>query len=215
MTLNQLYFGNPHRKNLNYLNTNNYLDTLLTELQNFPYPENDSDKSLAELNDLVALVERISQNQEIVNRFIAYDSEMEYGIAYALSKAGEDKEKVLELIKQVKQDINPLLVKIKFYYQRIRPYQLAMYRNVPLYPFRSVAADSPSYPSGHAFQSCVYLQVLGNKYPTHYKLIQELCNDIVWSRMYLGQHFASDCDFSVYMADAVCNHPEFKRKYGL
>jgi len=215
MKLNELYFGNPHKKNLNYLNTTNYLDTLLSELQSYPYPENEGEKSLAELNDLVSLVERISENKELVNRFIAYDCEMEEGIAYALSKVGEDKEKVLELIRQVKADINPLLTKVKFYYQRIRPYQLAFYRNLPLYPFRSVTADSPSYPSGHAFQSCVYLQVLGNKYPNHFKLLHELCNDIVWSRMYLGLHFASDCDFAVYMSDAVCNHPEFKRKYGL
>jgi len=215
MTLTDLYFGNPHRKNLKYLNTPTYLDTLLEELKNYPYPENDSEQTLTELNDLVVLSDGIANNNDVVNRLHAYDSGFEEAIVYALEKSGVNREEVKKLVREVHDDITPLLVKVKYHYQRVRPYQLAIYRNVPLYPFRSVAADSPSYPSGHAFQSSVYLNVLGNKYPSHYKLIQELVNDIIWSRMYLGFHYASDCDFAVYMADIVTKHPQFVKKYGL
>lgn len=215
MKLNELYYGTPHKKNLRYLNTPSYLDTLLTELQNHPYPSNDSEQSLSELRDLVVLTDGISDKTEILNRFRAYDVDFEEAIAYALEKAGVNKTDVENLMNQVKEDINPLLVKIKHYYQRVRPNQLALYRDIPLFPYRSVSADTPSYPSGHAFQSSVFLQVLGNKYPAHFKLIHELVNDIIWSRMYLGLHYASDSDFGVFMADAVSNHPEFKRKYGL
>ena len=215
MTLNELYFRNPNRKNFRKLNTETYLDTLLTELTNYPYPENDSEQALTELNDLVVLTDGIANSPDLLKRFAAYDSNLEEAVVYALEKAGVNRAEVEKIVQDLKEDVGPLLVKVKYHYQRIRPYQLALYRNVPLYPFRSVAADSPSYPSGHAFQSSVYLQVLGNKYPAYYKLIHELTNDVIYSRMYLGLHFASDCDFAIYMAEAVANHPEFKKKYGL
>jgi hypothetical protein len=57
--------------------------------------------------------------------------------------------------------------------------------------------------------------VLGNKYPKYWRPLQDLADDIIKSRIYLGLHYQSDCDFAHYMADSVLNHPDFKKKYKL
>jgi len=109
----------------------------------------------------------------------------------------------------------PLLVKLKYAYNRPRPYQLANYKKMPLFVWRARSADSPSYPSGHCFQSKIYAEVLGNKYPKYYKALNELANDIMYSRQYMGAHYPSDSEFAIYVAEVVMKHPEFAKKYKL
>jgi hypothetical protein len=46
-------------------------------------------------------------------------------------------------------------------------------------------------------------------------LPEDLADDITKSRIYLGLHYQTDCDFGYYMADLVLNHPDFKKKYKL
>jgi membrane-associated phospholipid phosphatase len=84
-----------------------------------------------------------------------------------------------------------------------------------LYPFDSKSADTPSYPSGHTFNSKIYCAVLGNKYPKYFQNLLALAQDCSDSRMYMGLHYASDCAFGSYAADCILDHPEFKKKYKL
>jgi hypothetical protein len=76
-------------------------------------------------------------------------------------------------------------------------------------------ADTPAYPSGHAFQAKVISEVLGNKYPKHYHSLKQLSDDICMSRLYLGVHYQSDIDMGIYAADSVLGNKEFKVKYGI
>jgi hypothetical protein len=106
-------------------------------------------------------------------------------------------------------------MKLKFFYQRPRPYQVAQYYKAKLFPFKSGSAISPSYPSGHSFQARLLTELIGNKYPEHYEFLKSLTHDISMSRMFLGLHFASDIDFAVYCAKAVAQSKEFTSKYGI
>lgn len=214
-SVNDLQYGNPDRRNNIYLHTESYLDSLLEELTNYPFPLNDSEETKAEIQELMTLTDQISYNEDLLNRFDIYDKEFEEYMTQSLVNSGISLAEADVLLQSVKTDTKPLLVKLKYHYQRVRPYQLSKMLGLELISFSSVAADSPSYPSGHAFQSRVYAEVLGNKYPQFHKALHELATDIMWSRMYLGVHYPSDCQFADYVAQVVCNHPEFKRKYKL
>ena len=215
MKLNDLYFGNTNRTHLQYSKIENYLDTLLDELKNYPPPQNDSEIVRKELQDLTVLTTGLAQDQNLLQRFQYYDTKFETAFIDMLTQNGIDKAEVENLIKEIHDDIVPLLVKLKYFYQRVRPYQLAYYQQIDLHPFSSLTADSPSYPSGHAYQSKIYVEVLGNRYPHLFKPLADLGNDVIWSRMYMGLHYASDCDFAVYAAEIVAQHPEFRKKYKL
>jgi membrane-associated phospholipid phosphatase len=116
-------------------------------------------------------------------------------------------------MKDIHNDITPLIVKLKYSYQRIRPNQLAYMLQMRLYPYKSNFSDTPSYPSGHTIQAKVYCEVLSNKYPQYHHQLISLADDIANSRLYMGVHYPSDNKFGKYVSDLILNHPEFKTKY--
>jgi hypothetical protein len=208
-----LVFGNPTIEIAPLLKKSTYLDSLTNEINSYTPPANNSTESQQELQALVEYVNNLSQNPALIERYNLYDKGLSSLFAEKLDKVGISD--TFNLIKEIEEDITTILVKTKFHFQRIRPYQLAYYYNVPLYPFPSVTANTPSYPSGHAFQATVIGNVLGNNYPTFFRPIMELVDDICNSRMYMGLHYESDIKFGKYMADLVVNHPDFKAKYKL
>ncbi|MBM3201305.1 MAG: hypothetical protein FJZ56_02730 [Chlamydiae bacterium] len=215
MHINELQYGNPDRNHFYYLNKTTYLDTLLPELQSFPFPANDSEETKAEIQELINTTNQLADNEELVRRFDLYDNSFEKYMVEILAQSGIPFGDVDVLLQSIKDDIKPLLVKLKYHYQRVRPYQLSKMLGMELISFKSTAADSPSYPSGHAFQSRVYAEVIGNQYPKYHKALHDLATDIMWSRVFMGVHYLSDSQFSDYVASVVCNHPEFKKKYKL
>ena len=214
MSIN-LAYGNPSREFLPTLREENYLDSLLTELKNYPPPAYDSPDQEQELSQLVTLTDSLYSDKAMEERYKYYDANFEKYIVTILQNAGIKKDEIEAIIQEVKADINPLLMKLKYHYQRIRPFQLALYFNSPLYPYLTSFSNSPSYPSGHSYQAKIYCEVLGNKYPMYYQSLQQLADDISASRMYLGVHYKSDIDFGKYCADLVINHPDFKTKFKL
>jgi hypothetical protein len=215
MNINEIPFGNPDRISLNYLNKESILDSLLDELKSHPYPLNDSEKAKQEVTEIAVASLNASENNEILDKFRIYDSLFDTYILDSLSKNGIKKEDVQKLIDDINQDILPIIVKLKYHYQRIRPLQLSKILDISLIPHQSLSANNPSYPSGHTIQSRVFAEVLGNRYPQFYKPLHELATDIMWSRLYMGVHYPSDCQFGDYVAKVICNHPDFKKKYKL
>lgn len=214
MELNDLKFGNPIREFLIYLKSENFLDSLLPELTSYAPPPNDSDVAAQELAKLVELTNSFSNDLEAQKRFDSYENFEEFFISQLVNEGISEKD-ITDLIVSLHQDIVPLCVKIKYHFQRVRPITLALYKKVELYPFNSCYVNSPSYPSGHAFQALVYAEVIGNKYPKFYVPLKNLAIDIANSRIYKGLHYESDVLFANYAASLVCNHPDFKKKYKL
>lgn len=211
----ELIFGNPNRRLYLFLKQESYLDSLLNELQSYAPPSNDSPEIQNEIHELINFVNGISFDTEFQKQLKVYDDNFEEYIIKALSSQGINEAEVRNAVNEMHDDIIPLIVKLKFFYKRIRPSTLAAYYELPLYSFESKTADSPAYPSGHTIQSIVYCEVLGNKYPKFYKALMEVAKDITLSRLYMGLHYASDCDFGGYVAEVILKHPEFRKKYKL
>jgi hypothetical protein len=210
-----LTYGNPSRNYLPYLKTESYLDSLLSELASYPFPSNNGQDVIDEINQLINYTNTLSSDEVVQKRYKLYDTKFEEYFVNVLTNMGLDRQEVSDTIKQIHDDVVPLVVKLKYHYQRVRPYQLSHILSMRLYPFESQTSMTPSYPSGHSVQSKLYADVLGNKYPKYYKQLQALAADISESRLAMGIHYPSDILFSEYVSELCLNHPEFKKKYRL
>ena len=70
----------------------------------------------------------------------------------------------------------------------------------------SKTVDTPSYPSGHAFQAYYLAGVLGDRYPEKrdiFKRIARRCDEV---RVTAGIHYPSDGEFSKRLVNYIFNY---------
>lgn len=210
---NSIFYGNPTTEQLKSIQTKGLVCDLFDSLIEYPLNSNNSEKTKNELNEIAQDIKILSEpeNIEYLNRYKAYDK----GLVHFLSLLFKEKniEDFPELAKDIIADINPLITKLKFNYQRPRPYQLAHAYELNLFPYPSNVAQSPSFPSGHALQAFVILNVVGNKFVDLYDFCQEIIEDVCNSRVYLGLHYPSDNEYAKFVGNKILKHPEFTKKY--
>ena len=214
MEFNDLIYGNPTHDQLGFIQGTCLVDDLFDTFKDAVVPKNDSELVKDELNEVADSLAVMSQpeNQNYLKRYLAYDR----NLIQAISSIFKQKDiEVEELVTDIVKDIQNLIFKLKFHIQRPRPFQLAQYYKLKLFPYKSFSAHTPSYPSGHTVQAIVILNVLGNKYPTEYQYCKELIEDVVYSRVYLGHHYPSDNEGGREIGKAILKHPEFTKKYGI
>jgi hypothetical protein len=212
MDFNDLTYGNPTQEQLGFIKTPCLVDNLFDDLKKSILPNNDSELVKEELNEIVDSISVISQpeNQDYLKMYLAYDRNLIQTISSLFKQKGYNVE---ELVVDIVEDIQGMILKLKFYYQRPRPFQLAQYYKLKLFPYKSFSSQSPSYPSGHTVQAIVILNVIGNKYPNEYQYCKQLIDDISYSRIYLGLHYPSDNEGAKEIGKAILKHPEFAKKY--
>ena len=210
----KLGYGNPNQYDLHLLKQETYLDSIQSELIDFFPPDNDSQETDAELQQIIQGVNSIVENEELVRRYSIYDAKLtEYISNVLVAQMPNEKVNIKALIVDILNDINPLLAKLKFKVQRPRPYQLAYTKKLFLYPIPTLFSSTPSFPSGHAYQSKIICEVLGNLYPKFHAQLTHLYNDISYSRLYMGVHYDSDIKAGLFLAEKVLLNKEFKTKY--
>ena len=215
MNLDEITFGNPNIEQLAYIQKESYLDYLFEELSTYTFPKNSSEATKEELNQIVDCLATLEGKEEYIKRYKTYDAHLKKYFIDGLVKGLENEDEVKVLVNDIMEDIKPLLVKLKYHFQRPRPNQLAQYYKLKLFPYQSISADSPSFPSGHSFQGRILTEVLGNRYPKTYSFMQKVFKDISYSRLYMGLHYQSDIDVAIFSADRVLADKEFKQKYKL
>jgi hypothetical protein len=214
MEFNDLTYGNPTHEQLGFIQATCLVDDLFDSFKDAVVPKNDSELVKDELNEVSDSLALMSQpeNQDYLKRYLAYDR----NLIQAISSIFKQKDiEVQELVTEIVVDIQNLIFKLKYHIQRPRPFQLAQYYKLKLFPYKSFSSHTPSYPSGHTVQAIVILNVLGNKYPTEYQYCKEMIEDIAYSRVYLGHHYPSDNEGGRELGKAILKHPEFTKKYGI
>jgi hypothetical protein len=215
MEFNNITYGTPTAQDLNLIQSDGLLDDLFEKLKtSLSFPENDSELVKDELNEIEDCLATMSQpeNQNYLKRYQSYDRNLIQALTSIFKQRNIDVE---ELCNDIVKDTQGLITKLKYYYQRPRPRQIAQYYKLKLFPYKSFSANTPSYPSGHCVQSVVILNVIGNKNPTQYPFCKELIEDIAYSRVYLGHHYPSDNEGAKQVGNAILKHPEFTKKYGI
>lgn len=215
MNLDLIAYGNPNQNHVSWLNRESYLDTLFAEITHFTFPKNSSEATKEELNYLITRIKETQVDKEKQKLYQTFDIYLdEYYIKF-LSQYDIPREKVQPVIESIHDDIKPLIVKLKYFFQRPRPFQLAYYYKLKLMSFMTLGADSPSFPSGHAIESKVLSEVLGNMFPQLYAPLSKIADEVCDSRIGLGIHYQSDIDVGIYVAEKICETKEFMIKYQL
>lgn len=211
--LDSITWGNPLQKHLLHLTPNkSMLEKHIPELIKFLPPKNSSKATREELNQIVDYLADINADKNALGRYLTYDIS---SIVKPYAKLIVEKELdgAAEIVDELLDDVIPLVYKLKFYFQRPRPYQLAHHYKIKCFPFATRSGDCPSYPSMSVVQAKLLTYVLGNLYPQHFDILEKLSNDIEYSRQYLGVNYTSDIDYSTHIVDLITKDAEFKEKY--
>ena len=99
-----------------------------------------------------------------------------------------------------------IIIKLKYKYNRPRPYQLAPILGIELKSALVDSANTPSFPSGHACQSKLVANMLCIIYPECIEDFQKMAEKIAYSRYIGGVHFPSDLVYGDELADWMINY---------
>lgn len=88
-----------------------------------------------------------------------------------------------------------LITKMKWLYNRPRPYQVAQQVGVAFLPMDSKTAHTPAYPSGHTIQGYLLASHLSGVAPQHRAAFMDLAHRCAWGRVVAGHHWPSDVVF--------------------
>jgi hypothetical protein len=162
-----------------------------------------------ELDELIRLVPQRARQAE----FIRQADEDFVGLFLGLCRRLGVRCSREELTRR-KNEAAILITKIKWQYNRPRPYQFAKLHRVPFSPLSSKTAATPAYPSGHTIQAFLLADYLGKRFPHHRSSFENLARKISKSRAVGGYHWPSDLRFGKKVADAItkgsamgsCNH---------
>ena len=158
-------------------------------------PKNDSEESMDELmllDSLPVIEEFVDTTDDIFPHFEKYFKE-------------KDLEFPEEELKDIVKDTSPIILKLKYHYNRPRPQQLANAKGLKFHQETLDSSKTPSYPSGHATQGRLIANILGDKYPEHKSEISKLGNEIGTGRLVAKVHYPSDDLFGKELGNSLYN----------
>src|SRR5690606_16995498 len=127
---------NPTHSQKNQLLKKNYLDSIYEEFKDVRFPDNNTKTAQSELNDIVDYITDITTeiNKEHLQRYWYCDQNLAQFLVNNLSGSKVD---ILALYKEVETDLSPVILKLKYAFNRPRPSQLAYYYKLKLFPINN------------------------------------------------------------------------------
>jgi len=114
---------------------------------------------------------------------------------------GEDKQ-----VKNLVDESQPIILKLKKYFNRPRPKELAKNFGVKLKDIELDSMKTPSYPSGHSTQGYLISEMLKDKYPEKSKELDQKAKDISDSRNIARAHYKSDSEIGKNLGLDMAKH---------
>ena len=208
--VNELTYGNPNAEQDILIRKEGEFDYIANHYMSKPYPNNDGDYAKKELVEIRDAMKKL-QHDKVVELSVKFDEDLSGMLVDTATKCGVSNPQ--QFVRELYKDINPIIMKLKYYYNRIRPYQLANIVNYPLNPMPTVSSQSPSYPSGHTVQSKVFSDILSFRYPDQQDMLIKFADKCSKSRLILGVHFPSDEIFGKQLSAGIVKDENFKSKY--
>ena len=142
-------------------------------------------------------------NKKIIPAYMPTEmiSEMESMYKY-IFKGEKDYRPFME-IKELLKHTSPIILKLKYHYNRPRPEQLAKEMGLKFHSEPLDSARTPSYPSGHAAQGRFIGRYLSDMYPKHENELMKLGNEIGTGRLVAKVHYPSDDLFGKEVGDVL------------
>ena len=192
-----IIYGDPSNKRLKEMDSEKgpFDGFDINLYKSFPPPKNSSQTTLDELNYI--------QGIERDEKFIKEADDVEnYFKSFIEGKGFEYPKKH---VKHILKCSKPIIVKLKYYYNRPRPDQLADHFNLPLDNFYLDSMGTPSYPSGHSTQGILIGLVLGDMFQEYRQELFNIGKDISYSRLMSKAHYPSDSKFGEQLGRDLYN----------
>lgn len=212
----ELKFGNPDTRILNLSQKDSIFQKYFDEYSKFPY--NNYLNSVIEIEKIIDIQNQAKQSKDW-NKIKAYCDLMDRNKNKEAYKQIlidcniESNQKLINYLANCSDELGTLIARLKIYYNRPRPYQVAYYSKQDLFPLYTINAFSPAYPSGHASQFYFVCSILSSLFPLKAKEIMETSNRISNSRIILGVHYPSDNKFGIELTKSLLQKDEIKNKY--
>ena len=162
-----------------------------------PPPANDSNETRTELFKLLAY------NDGVIDRDMVekYD-DMIKPFMELVEKHNVDVTK--DDLQQIIDEGAKFTLKIKYKYNRPRPYQIAEHYGIEDFKRHKLdTVKTPSYPSGHALQGRLIGLILTDKDPKHQNQYMAVSQKISDSRIMARAHYPSDKEYGEKLADEL------------
>ena len=96
----------------------------------------------------------------------------------------------------------PVIMKLKKYYNRPRPYEL----DKSMAHFKMKSMETASYPSGHSVQGILIAKILGDKHPKAKSAFTKTGENISYSRRVARAHYKSDSKVGEELGNSMYKH---------
>jgi len=168
---------------------NNIFDKFdIEEFKNFPPTPDNSSETKKEIDFL--------KNINLKQKFVQEKDDIEGNFVDVLKLNGINEKK---LINKICQDVRKIILELKLFYKRPRPFRLDSKLNDRLLD----SMDGFAYPSGHSTQSYLLYYVLSDLYPNLRSQLLKTTEDIVFSRQMARAHYPSDIRFGKKLAKSL------------
>jgi acid phosphatase (class A) len=170
------------------------------------FPENNSNTTIKELQYLSGLTKsRTPRDVELIKQV---DEEPNLLYIDVLKRLGlkfpvDEFNKAWDII-------YPVIMNLKYYFNRPRPYQLADYYNIDISYIATDSINTPSYPSGHSAYAATSAYLLAAKYPEHSGEFFDKVGIVSKCRMMQGVHYPSDTEASMVITGAIWENIRYK-----
>ncbi len=187
--LKKLKYGEPTKNHLEKMKSNSGLVDTNFELINISKPpENDSRKSRSEV---FHIKRALDANDYKTRRIIDQADSDPVGIFVSFAKRNNLRYDE-DYLRDVSSNLRPIVLKMKYYFNRPRPYQLANALGIEFNPIEKKSASTPSYPSGHSAQAYVISNILSKANPGFERELENIADKISLTRFQAGVHYLSD-----------------------
>lgn len=197
---NTIVYGNPPIEYIEIINSPNnpikewFINEGIAEDIIANAPANDSEITKADLQTLLEKTSKATAEEIQFARYVEDVSNLAQTFVDIL------KENNIEITMgdffSIDRQTESLLHFLKNKINRPRPYQLAKYYDLPLFPLIRTDAMSAAYPSGHALTGFVTSEYFANKYTDIATILREHGERIANSRELTGIHYPSDTKVS-------------------
>ena len=160
---------------------------------------NSSEFTKSELNQMEVLTKSISSQQLDLIKMVDADATTVFDkmiSKYGMTKPIQEYDKAWSIV-------GPIILNLKWKFNRPRPYQLAGVHDVDIKVVNTDTHHTPAYPSGHSAQAAIMGYILADMYPEYSSEIFQSINLAGVARVLQGVHYPSDNDASMVITGAL------------
>lgn len=167
-------------------------------------PQNNSDTTISELKDISRHTTRLSKSNTILVYNIDKNANF---LLYSFLEKNNIKFS-FDYFNSMYRVIRPILLNIKYFYNRPRPYDLGPVFDIPIKVLHTETHHTPAYPSGHTVYTSLACDIIKKQYDSSkiHKALDSIVQTTAECRMMQGVHYNSDNEASIKLTNLIYNH---------